>query len=57
MQYQTRKGKIPTRPNKLSDPGEMNRLLMTYGGIFKHSIKEYAEKVIAKTKVHKNYSK
>jgi hypothetical protein len=32
-------------------------LLMTYQGIFKNNIKEYAERVIPKLKVKKNYSR
>ena len=32
-------------------------LLMTYQGIFKNNIKEYADRVIPKLKVKKNYSR
>lgn len=40
----------------LNDPREFNRLLMQYGGIFKHNIKDFAD-TISKHKPIKNFSK
>ena len=36
---------------------EKDFLLMKYQGIFRNNIKEYAEKVLPKLKVKKNYAK
>lgn len=58
MESQTNIHLRPTRLNKkLSDPGEKDRLLMHYGGIFKNNISEFAEKFAKVNKPRKNYSK
>jgi hypothetical protein len=45
------------RARTLSDPGESNRILMQYGGVFKNNIAEFAEKIASKAKAQKNYSR
>lgn len=56
MQYQpNQKKKI--QHVSLSTPGEMQRLLMRYGGIFPNNIKEYAEKYLKKNKAQKNFAR
>lgn len=48
----------PTHPVKrLSDPGEFNRLLIQYGGIFKQDIEGFAKTIVARTKARKNFSR
>ena len=55
MNYQ-RTNRDKYRQRKSSDPGEWDRLLMQYGGIFKHNIEEFA-KNIKKIKPTKNLSR
>lgn len=57
MQYQTNKSRIPTRPAKLTDPGEKERVLARYAGIFPNNIKEYGEKYTKKYRPIKNYAR
>lgn len=57
MEYKrTSENKLTKRSN-LYDERERNRILMQYGGIFKNNIREYATKVITKTKKQKNFAK
>lgn len=44
-------------PVSLTDSNEFNRVLMRYGGIFKESIHEYAETILKRNKIPKNYSR
>ena len=44
------------RKRRMSDRGEWDRVLMQYGGVFKHNIPEYAEK-IKRLKPSKNLSR
>lgn len=57
MEHRSKGKPLQTRPNSLRDPKERERILMQYGGIFKHSIKDFAEKVIRRTKARTNYSR
>lgn len=45
------------RNKKLSDHGERDRLLMTYGGIFKNNISEFAERLAKVHRKRKNYAR
>jgi len=52
----------PTRLDKLNkrsfyDPAERDRVLMVYGGIFKHNIAEFAEKVARNNKPERNLNR
>jgi hypothetical protein len=41
----------------LEDPEERERILRTYGGIFKHSIPEFAQKIIKNQRKQENYAR
>lgn len=57
MEYNQNNQNQLTKPNKIS-PQEKERLLMQYAGIFRHNIKEYAEKYIGGThSKKKNFSR
>ncbi len=57
MEYQNKKPIKQFRQNNLSDPREWERILMQYGGIFKHQIKEFAKALPKIKKNIKNYSR
>ena len=46
-----------TKPRKISDPGEAERILRQYAGIFPNAIPEFAEKIAKKVKVETNYAR
>lgn len=48
---------IQTKRGSLHDPQERERILMMYGGIFKHNIKDFAETISKRGKPLKNYSR
>ena len=47
----------PIKRGNLNDPGEKERLLKQYAGIFKNDIKGFAERVIRKAKKQTNLSR
>lgn len=58
MEYQPNQQNQSTRhARNLTDPKEMERLLMQYGGIFKRNIKEFGEKVVKRHKKQVNFSR
>jgi len=57
MPFQPNKKKIPTKHVRLSDEGEKKRVLMIYAGIFPNNIKEYADKIIKRQRIQKNFSR
>lgn len=58
MQYQKDQKNQQTYPARtLHDERERNRILMQYGGIFKHAIPEFASTVLAKQRKLRNYSR
>lgn len=48
---------LQTTPRKLSDPGERERVLRVYGGVFPKAIKEFAEKIIPRQKKRTNFAR
>jgi hypothetical protein len=56
MEHQHQHENKSIKQNNLSDPKEVERLLMMYSGVFKRNIKEYSERVIKKNQVQKNWS-
>lgn len=48
---------LQTTQRKLSDPGERDRVLRVYGGVFPKAIKEFAEKVIPRQKKRMNFAR
>lgn len=57
MEYRSESVNKQIKQNSLSDPKEVERLLMQYAGVFKKNIKEYAERVIRKKAKQKNYAR
>ena len=48
----------PTKQGKtLKDPKERERILMMYGGIFRHNIPEFAKTLAKKNRIIKNLSR
>ena len=56
MNQSTRLDKF-NKKKSFNDPVERDRVLMVYGGIFKHNIAEYAEKGVKKNSPEKNLSR
>jgi len=55
MNQSTRLDKLNNR--NFNDPAERERVLMVYGGIFKHNIAEFAEKVAKNNKPERNLNR
>lgn len=57
MENENKNQPIQITPRKITDPGEAERILMQYAGIFPRHIKEFAEKIAKKEQTVKNYSR
>ena len=57
MQYQNLKPQPLIKQNKTLDAKEMDRLLKRYQGIFKNSIKEFAQRNAVRVSGRKNYAR
>lgn len=57
MEFNKNQSNRQTKQGNLKDPKEFDRILMQYGGVFKNNIRQYAETVVRRQAVKKNYSR
>ena len=55
MNQQTRLDKFKNK--NITNPIERDRVLMVYGGIFKHNIQEFSEKIAKRNKPERNLAR